>query len=151
MTEFEITAERIRTGRSTTDIRISWQKKVDMGAQISAVEELERSTIGRQARMNQEVEDISTITSSQKSDSLGEGSHISNFLPDFKEEQTSLWVSASAIEKAKEIILDSKTRLDVYVLEQEFLEYAQKSKFEPDNVDGAFIGFVKKKIGKPRN
>ena len=149
LTEFEITAEPIRTGRSITNIKISWQKKIDIGAQISAVEELERSTIGRQARMDQEVENISTITSSQKSDSLENDSHISNFLPDIKEEQTSLFISSSAIDRAKEIIQASGYRLDVYTLEQEFLEHAKKSKFEPDNVDGAFIGFVKKKVGVP--
>lgn len=145
LTEYEISAEPIRTGRFTSHIKISWKKKVDIGAQISAVEELERSKVGRSARMKQEVEDL-TITSSQKSDSLGKASHISQFMPTFEKEQSNLFLASSAIEKAKEIILDAGFRLDVYALEQEFLQHAQESGFEPDNVDGAFVGFVRRKI-----
>jgi plasmid replication initiation protein len=53
LTEYEITAEPVRTGRSVTHVKFSWQKKRDIGAQIAAVEEWERSTTGRKSRMHQ--------------------------------------------------------------------------------------------------
>ena len=57
-------------------------------------------------------------------------------------------VSTGALEKAKTISILAKTGWDVYVIEKEFYEFMKK-KGAPDNVDGAFIGFVKKKVAKP--
>lgn len=148
LTEFEISAEPIRTGRAVTHIKFSWQKKTDIGAQIAAVEELERSKTGRDARMKSEVENIFNITSSQKSDSLPGPTPIGEFLPKVIEGYSRLLVSSSAIEVAKEVILKSGKRLDVYALEREFLEYAEKTGFEPDSLDGAFVGFVRKTTDK---
>lgn len=142
LTEYEINAEPIRSGRAVSHIKFSWQKKTDIGAQIAAVEELERSKLGREERMKRRTE---TITSSQKSDSSNQAKHVSVFLPGFKELPKQLLISSSAIEAAKEIIQSSSKRLDVYSLEQDFLENAKKSSFEPYNVDGAFLNFVKKK------
>ena len=147
LTEFEINAEPLRTGRAVTHIKFSWHKKTDIGAQIAAVEELERSKTGRKTRMEGEVEDLFTITSSQKGDSSPAASaHISSFLPKLEESGSKLLVSASGIEGAREVIRKSGQRLDVYALEQEFLEHARKTGYEPGNVDGAFINFVKKKV-----
>lgn len=146
LTEFEITVEPIRTGRAVTHIKFSWQKKTDIGAQIAAVEELERSKDGRKARMEREVEGISTITPSQKSDSSIGFSHIGGLLPQSNNENNTLLVSNSAIEVAKEIILKSEKRLDLYALVQDFIESANETGFQPENVDGAFVGFVKKRI-----
>lgn len=146
LTEYEINAEPIRTGRAVTHIKFSWQKKTDVGAQIAAVEELERSKTGRKARMDGEVENLFSITSSQKSDSLPGPAHIGAFLPKFEHQPKKILVSNSAIERAKELILKSEKRLDVYTLEQEFTAHAEKSGFQPDNVDGAFVGFVKGKV-----
>lgn len=152
LTEYEIKAETIKTGRAISHIQFSWQKKSNIGDQIAAVEELERSKIGRSARMNQ------SITSSQK----GDRSEISKsnsslatstktLFPDLLAKSqlsanTHLLLSASAIERAKQIILSSNQRLDVYALEAEFKEHAQKTDFKPDNVEGAFVNFVKHKI-----
>lgn len=146
LTEFEITAEPIRSGRAVTHVKFSWHKKTDVGAQIAAVEELERSKTGRKARMESEVEDLFTITSSQKSDSLAAAVPIGGFLPKLEESPSRLLVSDSGIEGAREVIRKLGQRLDAYALEQEFLEYARKTGFEPENVDGAFVGFVKKKV-----
>lgn len=146
LTEFEITAEPIRTGRAVTHIKFSWQKKTDVGAQISAVEELERNKAGRKARIDGEVEEVFAITSSQKGDHSEESvGHVRDFLPSFETHQPKLMISNSAIEVAKEISRKCGQRLDIYALEREFLEYAQKAKFNPDNADSAFINFVKKK------
>ncbi|MCB0414715.1 MAG: replication initiation protein, partial [Bdellovibrionales bacterium] len=146
LTEYEITAEPIRTGRAVTHVKFSWQKKTDVGAQIAAVEELERSKIGRKARLTGEIEDLFAITSSQKSDSSPPTAHISNFMPQLEEGRSRLLVSPSGVERAKEVIRQSGQQLDVYALEQEFLAHAEKTGFAPGNVDGAFVGFVKRKV-----
>jgi plasmid replication initiation protein len=126
LTEYEITAEPLRTGRSVTHIRFSWKKKTDIGAQIAAVEELERSKVGRKSRQQQTVEVVETITYSQKSD--------------FK-------VSSILLEKAREIALEANTGWDIYAIESEFYDYI-RAKGMPNNPEGAFIGFVKKKVQK---
>jgi plasmid replication initiation protein len=146
LTEFEIKAEPIRTGRGISHIKFSWEKKTDIGAQIAAVEELQRPKIGRQERMEGKVENVLTITPSQKSDSLIESGHISNFLPKLDFVAPKFSISGTAIETAKKAILESGRRLDVYQLEQDFKEYAEKTGFKPDNVDGAFVNFVRKKL-----
>ncbi|MCG8328662.1 MAG: replication initiation protein [Chitinophagales bacterium] len=87
LTEYEITAEPIRSGRAVSHVKFSWQKKTDIGSQIAAVEELERSKLGREARIKRETE---TITSSQKGDSLNHAKHISDLLPGFEEQSKRL-------------------------------------------------------------
>lgn len=69
-----------------------------------------------------------------------------------KEEQLSLIgtqqeinLSPSIIEKAKDILLKGNCRFDIYNLVDQFKTYALK-KGIPDNINGAFLGFVKKKI-----
>lgn len=54
-------------------------------------------------------------------------------------------MSFSTIEKARDMVHQSGCRLDFYALEAEFNESLANG-FEPDSADGAFIGFVKKKI-----
>ena len=53
-------------------------------------------------------------------------------------------VSLNTLEKAKKIILDSGNQWDLYELERQFFDYVEH-KGRPENIDGAFIGFVKKK------
>jgi plasmid replication initiation protein len=53
-------------------------------------------------------------------------------------------VSLDTLEKAKKIILDSGNQWDLYELERQFFDYVEH-KGRPGNIDGAFIGFVKKK------
>jgi len=146
LTEYEITAEPIRTGRAITHIKLSWQKKTDIGAQITAVEEIQRTKTGRKERMEGRVDNVLTITSSQKSDSSDSTTHISNFLPNLGFESAELLISASAMDAAKKAIQEGGKRLDVYGLEQEFKYNAKKTGFKPDSADGAFVNFVRKKI-----
>jgi len=56
-------------------------------------------------------------------------------------------LSPEIIEKAKKIIQVENRRLDVYDIAEQFKSYAQKNG-TPKNVNGAFIGFVKKKTAK---
>jgi hypothetical protein len=146
LTEYEISVEPIRTGRAITHIKFTWDKKTDIGAQIAAVEELQRSKMGRKERMNGTVESVATITSSQISDSSFGIKRIGDFLPKIFAENTEIKVSPSGIEGAKKMANQQGKRIDVYALEQEFVEYSNKTGFKPENVDGAFIGYVRKKI-----
>lgn len=125
LTEYDIVAEPIRTGRSVTHVKFTWEKKTDIGAQIAAVEELERSHTGRKARMGGTVENVDTSTYSQKSD--------------FK-------ISTLALEEAKGITLESRTGWDIYAIQRDFLEFAEQKGEGLRNPDKAFIGFVKKKV-----
>lgn len=54
-------------------------------------------------------------------------------------------VSPKSIETAKQLAILANTGWDVYAIEQQFYSF-MKSKGIPDNIDAAFIGFVKKKI-----
>lgn len=56
-------------------------------------------------------------------------------------------LSPDVIEKAKTILKKQNSRLDIYDIVEQFKSYAQKNGM-PKNVSGAFIGFVKKKVGK---
>lgn len=123
LTEYEVTAEPIRKGRAVTHIKWSWQKKSDIGAQIAAVEELERSKTGRKARMKQEVEQLELTPFSQKSD---------------------IKISSEGFEAARKIAISAGTGWDIYALEKEWQAWATDK--SPKNPDGAFIGFVKKKV-----
>lgn len=57
-------------------------------------------------------------------------------------------VSTSTLETAKTLTVLAGTGWDIYVIEQQFYDF-MKSKGEPKNIDGAFIGFVKRKVIKP--
>ncbi len=46
---------------------------------------------------------------------------------------------------AKELAIDAGTGWDVYAIQGQFLAYA-RNKGKPEDIDAAFIGFVKKKI-----
>lgn len=124
LTEYDISAEPIRTGRAVTHIKFSWKKKQDIGAQISAVEEIERSKVGRNARMNQKVEALDSITSSQKSD----------------------FITPEAIRTGRQLVAESGARVSFEKLHEEFT-LSLISGFKPENTSGAFVGFVRKKIG----
>lgn len=54
-------------------------------------------------------------------------------------------ISIAVIEKTKKMTLDAKTGWDFYAIEKQFYDYINK-KGLPENIDAAFIGFVKIKI-----
>ena len=56
-------------------------------------------------------------------------------------------LSTITIEKAKQIIMTAGTGWDIYVIEQQFNEFTRK-KGTPDNLEAAFLGFVRKKVTK---
>ena len=57
----------------------------------------------------------------------------------------SITLSPITIENAKTILLHATKRLDIYDLIEQFKAYAQH-KGTPDNVEAAFLGFVKRKL-----
>lgn len=132
LTEYDITTDPIKTSRAVTHVKISWHRKQDVGAQISAVEELQRSKVGRQARMQKRVE------SAEVSSDLSQITNSSSSLPTF-------FIDNELVEKGKEITLQAGTGWDIYAIKREFQEYAKK-KGLPNNIEGAFLGFVKKKV-----
>jgi plasmid replication initiation protein len=62
--------------------------------------------------------------------------------------QTVTKPSTRALEQAKELVLTAKTGWDLYEIERQFLEYTRKNNKEVQDIDAAFLGFVKKKISK---
>ena len=133
LTEYEITHEPVKTGRQVTHVKFSWRQKSEVGAQIAAVEELERSKVGRNARMQRNVEKVATDPPSLP---LPEPQHTSH---------RAISPSQSALEAAKKLAIAAGTGWDIYYIKEQFLEIIEK-KGVPDNIDGAFIGLVKKKI-----
>ena len=62
-------------------------------------------------------------------------------------DESEIKLSPSIIEKAKDILSKSNCRFDIYNIIEQFKIYALK-KGVPDNIEGAFLGFVKNKTNK---
>ena len=135
LSDFEIEAEPVKTGRSVTHIKFSWSRKTNIGKQISAVEELQRHKAGRKERMNNDVE---TVVDSDIQPLTKGFAKLSDLVTQ------KLQVPVQALEEGKQLIIASGSRKDIYKIEQEFLEYATQN--PPKNPHGAFLGFVKTKI-----
>ena len=60
-------------------------------------------------------------------------------------EQNPIYLSPDIIEKAKQLVMQANTNWDIYAIIEQFKQYAQQ-KGLPDNIKGAFLGFVKNKI-----
>jgi plasmid replication initiation protein len=133
LSEYEITAEPVKMGRSVTHIKFSWTRKTNIRKQISAVEELERHKTERKSRMNNDGEAVLTP---QGFNTLG--SLMTTLI------SAKIQVPINALEEGKLIVLASGTGKDIYVIEQEFIAYANQN--PPKNTHGAFIGFVKSKV-----
>lgn len=67
------------------------------------------------------------------------------YINNIKNQSKKTKVSTTVLEKAKNIVIESRTGLDIYAIEEQFYSYMQKIGL-PKNIDAAFIGFVKKKI-----
>jgi plasmid replication initiation protein len=134
LSDFEIIAEPVKMGRSVTHIKFSWTRKTDIGKQISAVEELERHKAGRKSRMTETTDTI--VETSQGFKKIG------MLTSDFITQK--IQVPIEALEEGKKMALASRTGKDIYIIEQEFIAYANQS--PPKNIYGAFIGFVKNKV-----
>jgi len=57
-------------------------------------------------------------------------------------------LSPVIFEKAKQIVLEAGNRWDIYAIKEQFYEYIEK-KGQPESLQAAFLGFVKKKVAKP--
>ena len=144
LTEYEVKSEPMKEGRAVSSIKFSWKKKQDIGSQISAVEEIERSKIGRQSRMKNREQGPThetVIDFSQKTNNSF--SQVSNSL----KLPSAPPLSTELIEDGKEIVRNAGTGWDIYAIEQQFYDYVN-SKGMPKNFAAAWIGFVKKKTQK---
>lgn len=56
-------------------------------------------------------------------------------------------LSPAIFEKAQQIVHKAGNKWDIYAIEQQFYEFIKK-KGIPESLEGAFIGFVKKKVAK---
>ena len=56
-------------------------------------------------------------------------------------------LKTKTLERAKKIVLDAKTGWDFYALQDEFIDL-NKNRADIKNIDGLFIGFIKKKVVK---
>lgn len=128
LTDYEITAEPIRTGRAVTHVKFAWSKKTDVGAQIAAVEELERSKVGREARMNGQAAALHEITSSQKGDSSPRRR-----------------LNSALLEKGRAVAQQAGTGWDILVVAEEFHAYVDY-KGPPRHFERAWLGFVGNKV-----
>ncbi|MEL6977957.1 MAG: replication initiation protein [Pseudomonadota bacterium] len=129
LTDYDIIAEPVRSGRTVTHIRFAWSKKRDVGAQIAAVEELERSQVGREARMRGEAQAIGDITSSQKSDSSP---------------KVRTRLSHAELDEGRRIVREARSPWCIYEIAEQFHAYAAKD--PPKHFRRAWLGFVKRKI-----
>ena len=57
-------------------------------------------------------------------------------------------ISTETLEKAKKMTINARTGWDFYVIEKQFYDFI-KTKGAPNDINRAFIGFVKKKIAAP--
>ena len=55
-------------------------------------------------------------------------------------------ISDNALEKAKKLNIEARAGWDIYGLQEEFLYSIENSDFNPQNIDGAFINYIKKKV-----
>ena len=139
LTPYQVTAQPIKESRAVTAIKFSWGKKQDIGAQISAVEEIKRSKVGRKTRMNNQngpvhpTKERPSHFSGKTNRSFPQISNISGPC-----------LSTDQLEQGKEIARRAQTGWDIYAIEQQFYDYINR-KGMPDNYNAAWIGFVKKK------
>ena len=101
-------------------------------------------------KTKQEINKSSDLIFDYKVIKLGRSPHSIKFnirkkqLANCPEKIISNKLSASSLEKAKKIVIESGTGWDFFAIERQFHLYIEK-KGAPKNIDKAFIGFVNKK------
>jgi hypothetical protein len=85
---------------------------------------------------------------SQKSDIKPVSNDSTQIQPSLELESISSKISSSALERGRLITQEAGTGWDFYYLVQAFETFALQ-KGTPNNIDGAFIGFIKKKVSQP--
>ncbi|MEM7757942.1 MAG: replication initiation protein [Cyanobacteria bacterium P01_A01_bin.40] len=132
LSDYIVTVEPIKKGRTVYAIKLSWMPK-NQSDMKCVFQELERSTIGRQARMEGTVEQIESVD------------FISSSGKVVTEKESKVLLDAHTLEKARDIVYQSGTGWDIYAIEKEFIEYS-RAKGKPHNINAAFLGFVRKKV-----
>lgn len=102
-----------------------------------------------------EINRHSDITINYEVIKLGRSPHAVKFTVTRKNKHTEpkvitekMAVPTKTLEQAKRLVLQANTGWDLYSIEKQFYAFI-KTKEAPENLDGAFIGFVKRKIVQP--
>lgn len=101
---------------------------------------------------NREINKFSNLNFSYRVIKLGRVSHEIEFTITRKQKiengvnkPQNTRISTTFMEKANKIVIKAGTGWDTYAIEKQFYEYMKKVG-QPDNLDAAFLGFVKKKV-----
>ncbi len=116
--DFRIEVEGLKAGKKYAEVRLKWWRASPDG-EDAAMKELSISKVGRKARREGAVEDI-TITP-----------------------KLEYLLSDTAMESARKILLNGKNRIGLQSALQQW-EEAFANKEKPENPNGAFINFCKK-------
>lgn len=128
LSDYTVTIDPIKKGRTVYAVRLSWIAK-NQSDMKGVLRELEHSAVGRTARMEGTIEQLQELA--LPSDAL--------------QHKSKVFLSSITIEKAKEIVYEAGTGWDIYAIEEQFREYI-KTKEEPNDINAAFLGFVRKKV-----
>lgn len=103
----------------------------------------------KQGRTPKKVKFIVTRKSKSEEKTVESSTPLGNdYLLPCSSSQTSMKpkiLTPSVFEKAKKIITEAGDQWDLYAIEQQFYEYVKK-KGPPESLEGAFLGFVRKKV-----
>ena len=124
LSQFEVTFEPIKKGRSFTHVRMRWWKKDSEGL-LEAATELNRSKVGRKARIDGTVEQL-----------------------DIASAPSPLPLKSETIEAARALV--RPYGLDVYALESEWNDWAAGKDEPPKNRDAAFLGWLRAHLERNR-
>ncbi|MEM8831043.1 MAG: replication initiation protein [Cyanobacteria bacterium P01_G01_bin.19] len=132
LSDYTVVVEPVKKGRTVYAIKLSWMPK-NQSDMKCVFQELERSTIGRQARMEGTVEQIDGANFTPHSEKIA------------TKKKSEILLDAHTLEKARDIAYKAGTGWDIYAIEKEFIEYS-RTKGKPHNINAAFLGFVRKKV-----
>ena len=102
-------------------------------------------------KAKKEINQYSNLTFDYKVIKLGRSPYQIEFIVSKKSANTEscsskqIKVLTTTLEKAKKLALEAGTGWDIYAIEAQFYTYIQKAGM-PNNLESAFLGFVKKKI-----
>lgn len=102
-------------------------------------------------KAKKEINQFSDLTFDYKVIKLGRSPYQIEFIVSKKSANTEscsskqIKVLTTTLEKAKKLALEAGTGWDIYAIEAQFYTYIQKAGM-PNNLESAFLGFVKKKI-----
>lgn len=102
LSDYQVSAEPLKAGKTVTKIRLTWQAKSKEGMQ-NLLSELSYSSTGRKARMRGQAEVIARRQ-----------------------------IGTKTFEQAKALVLEAGTGWDIYAIEQQFFDYIDQNEAPSD-------------------